>query len=299
MAAIAPEALACRSCSAVSKPPCPQAGHALSNHVRHVRRTPVLQFLPDSASRPDVSTSAAPFLVILTGAGISQQSGLHTFRDADGVWARVRLEDVATPEAFARDAARVHAFYNDRRLHLQDPAVQPNPAHLALARLEQHWPGEFLLITQNVDDLHERAGSRRLVHMHGELRRARCELCGVRLAWDATLGSHTACPSCHRTGGMRPDVVWFGEMPIGLDQAYEALGRCSLFASIGTSGAVYPAAQFVAEANEAGAHTVELNLEPSARASLFAECHHGPAATIVPTWVDRLLAEYPGAARSS
>ena len=234
---------------------------------------------------------ASPDIVILTGAGISRESGLHTFRDADGIWAKVRIEDVATPEAFARDPARVHAFYNTRRRQLQDPVIQPNAAHRALARLEQaHPPGAVLAITQNVDDLHERAGTTNLLHMHGELRRVRCLHCGAACSWLDDLATSTPCPTCARTGGMRPDIVWFGEMPLGLDQAYAALAHCRLFVSIGTSGAVYPAANFVAEARAGGAHTLELNLEPSERASLFHDHHHGPAAIVVPTWVDHLLA---------
>lgn len=237
-----------------------------------------------------MSAHASPFLVILTGAGVSRESGLDTFRDADGVWSKVRLEDVATPDAFARDPAGVHDFYNARRRQLRDAAVQPNAAHRALARLERAWAGDFLLVTQNVDDLHERAGSRSVLHVHGELRRARCTHCENTCPWDDDLSLDTRCPRCGLARGMRPDVVWFGEMPLGLDRAYEALARCTLFASIGTSGAVYPAAQFVVEAKDAGAHTVELNLEPSARASLFDELHHGPAGTVVPAWADRVLA---------
>ena len=236
---------------------------------------------------------ACPDLVILTGAGISRESGLHTFRDPDGVWASVRIEDVATPEAFARDPERVHAFYNARRAKLRDPSIAPNAAHRALARLEQAWPAGFLLITQNVDDLHERAGSRRLLHMHGELRRVRCTGCDAAFAWLEDLSTTTPCPHCGRPAGLRPDIVWFGEIPVGLDEAFAALGRCGLFAAIGTSGVVYPAAHFVAEARDAGAHTIELNLEPSNRASLFHEHIHGPAATVVPQWVDRLLDSPP------
>ncbi len=231
-------------------------------------------------------------LVILTGAGISRESGLHTFRDPDGIWSKVRIEDVATPEAFARDSGRVHAFYNARRRQLLDPAIQPNAAHRALVRLEQAWHGGFLLITQNVDDLHERAGNSRLLHMHGELQRARCSACGATAPWRDDLSTTTSCPACQRTGAMRPDIVWFGETPIALDTAYDALARCSLFAAIGTSGAVYPAAQFVAEALAAGARTIELNLEPSERTTLFHEHRHGPAATIVPAWVDTLIATH-------
>jgi len=241
-----------------------------------------------------VTPARAPDIVILTGAGISRESGLATFRDADGVWASVRIEDVATPEAFARDPARVHAFYNARRRQLRDPAIRPNAAHLALARLEQaRPPGAVLVITQNVDDLHERAGTKHLLHMHGELRRVRCTHCSAARSWLEDLGTSTPCPACARTSGMRPDIVWFGEMPLGLDEAYAALAHCRLFVSIGTSGAVYPAANFVAEARAGGAHTLELNLEPSARASLFHERRHGPAATIVPAWVEQILATPP------
>lgn len=229
-------------------------------------------------------------IVILTGAGISKESGLHTFRDADGIWATVRIEDVATPEAFARDKARVHAFYNARRRQLVDPSMAPNAAHLALARLERDWGGEVLLVTQNVDDLHARAGSRNLRHMHGELLKSRCAACGDvrdrRDALDATL----ACEACGETGGLRPHVVWFGEMPLFMDEIAAALEDCALFVSIGTSGNVYPAAGFVAAARAAGAQTVELNLEPSQGAALFDLSDYGPAGEIVPRFVDALLA---------
>ncbi len=228
-------------------------------------------------------TGAAPGLVILTGAGVSAESGLSTFRDPDGIWQRVRIEDVATPSAFARDPARVHAFYNARRAQL--PAAQPNAAHLALARLQREWPGPFLLVTQNVDDLHDRAGSHPL-HMHGELRRVRCLACGTRHGWDADLTTATPCPAC-AAPRLRPDIVWFGEMPMEMDRIGAALDACGLFASIGTSGNVYPAAGFVQDAMHA--HRVELNLEPSAGSALFDEAHHGPATEVVPAWVDRLL----------
>ena len=227
-----------------------------------------------------------PSVVILTGAGISAESGLSTFRDPDGLWQRVRIEDVATPEAFARDPAHVHAFYNARRAQLAD--VQPNAAHLALTRLEREWPGAFLLVTQNVDDLHDRAGSRPL-HMHGELRRVRCLACGARHGWAADLSTSTPCPSC-AAPRLRPDIVWFGEMPMGMDRIEAALDGCGLFLSIGTSGNVYPAAGFVEDA--AQAHKVELNLEPSAGSELFDEAHHGPATQVVPAFVDRLLREW-------
>ncbi|MBR0672088.1 NAD-dependent deacylase [Neoroseomonas soli] len=228
-------------------------------------------------------------IVVLTGAGISRESGLATFRDTDGIWARVRIEEVATPEAFARDPCRVQAFYNARRAQLADPALAPNAAHLALARLEREWPGEVLLVTQNVDDLHERAGSRHLLHMHGELGKARCLACGAASPWSADIEPISACPACGATGRLRPHVVWFGEMPMEMDRIDEALGRCGLFVSIGTSGSVYPAAGFVAGVR-GRARTVELNLEPSEGAMLFDEAIHGPATQVVPAFVDRLLA---------
>lgn len=227
-------------------------------------------------------------IVILTGAGISRESGLATFRDADGVWVKVRIEDVATPEAFARDPARVQGFYNARRAQLRDPAVAPNAAHAALARLERAWPGEVLLVTQNVDDLHERAGSARPLHMHGELAKARCLACGAVSPWREDIAPDSACPACAAPGRLRPHVVWFGEMPLGMDRIHGALGGCGLFVSIGTSGRVHPAAGFVA-AVRGRARTVELNLEPSDGASLFDEAIHGPATGIVPAFVDRLL----------
>lgn len=230
-------------------------------------------------------------IVVLTGAGISKDSGLDTFRDADGIWSRYRIEDVATPEAFARDPARVQAFYNARRRGLLDPAIAPNAAHAALARLEADWPGEVLLVTQNIDDLHERAGSRNLIHMHGELLKVRCVDCGHIAGWRGDLTVATGCPACGASGSVRPQVVWFGEMPLEMERISQALGRCRLFLSIGTSGTVYPAAGFVREARlGAGAHTVELNMEPSEGADLFHEHHHGPARSIVPAFVDRLLA---------
>ncbi len=226
-------------------------------------------------------------IVILTGAGISAESGVATFRDKDGIWSRYSIDEVATPGAFRRNPALVHDFYNERRR--QHAGVRPNPAHAALARLEREHEGEVLIVTQNIDALHEAAGSRNVIHMHGELLKALCAACGARLPWQEDLSTELACPACGRTGGLRPDVVWFGEMPYHMDRIAEALGRCDLFLSIGTSGTVYPAAGFVAEARAAGAHTVELNLEPSDGVSLFHEAIHGPAGTIVPAYVDRLL----------
>lgn len=229
-------------------------------------------------------------VVVLTGAGISQESGLDTFRCKDGIWAKVRLEDVCTPEGFARDPAQVQAFYNDRRRGLRAPDVAPNPAHLALARLERDWPDEVLVITQNIDNLHERAGTRALIHMHGELAKARCLACGAVVPWENDLGAADACPRCGQAGGLRPHIVWFGEVPLDMDAIQAALERCALFIAIGTSGNVYPAAGFVAAIRALGqAHTVEINLEPSLGANLFAESRYGLASEMVPAFVDELL----------
>ena len=229
-------------------------------------------------------------IVVLTGAGISKESGLDTFRDKDGIWSKVRLEDVATPEAFQRDPERVHAFYNSRRAGLMSENVLPNAAHQALARLESDWPGQVLLVTQNIDNLHERAGSRNLVHMHGELLKGRCLHCSEITPWHDPMGLASRCPRCRQAGGMRVDVVWFGEMPYEMERIYAALAKCHLFISIGTSGNVYPAAGFVEEARTvARAHTVELNLERSEGYTLFHEHRYGPATQIVPAFVDELL----------
>ena len=230
-------------------------------------------------------------IVILTGAGISKESGLETFRDADGIWAKVSIEDVATPEAFARNPERVHAFYNDRRRGLLNSNVQPNAAHRALAKLEADWPGQVLLVTQNIDDLHERAGSTSLIHMHGEILRARCLACGDSQPWAEDMSPTSVCQSCATVGRLRVNVVWFGEVPFEMERIYGALAACDLFLSIGTSGNVYPAAGFVQEARLGGkAHTVELNLEPSEGHSLFAEGRYGPASELVPDYVEQLLA---------
>lgn len=230
-------------------------------------------------------------IVVLTGAGISQESGLDTFRDPNGIWSKYRVEDVATPGAFARDPRKVHDFYNLRRRNLLSGHVRPNAAHAALAELERRWPSEFLLVTQNVDDLHERAGSRKLIHMHGEMRKARCAACGAVIVNDADLSVETTCAACTRPGFMRPQVVMFGEMPLEMERIGAGLAACDLFVSIGTSGNVHPAAGFVAEANAAGAHTIELNLEPSLGHSHFAESRYGKATEIVPDFVAALLAE--------
>ena len=237
-----------------------------------------------------MSARSKRHIVVLTGAGISKESGLDTFRDADGIWAKVRVEDVATPEAFARDPVAVHAFYNARRSRLAGVGVHPNAAHEALARLAGEWPGRVLVVTQNIDDLHERAGSRNLVHMHGELLKVRCAACAHVFPWTGDLGLGQACGDCAATGTLRPHVVWFGEMPMEMERIYNELSACALFMSVGTSGNVYPAAGFVEHVGLSGdAHTVELNLEPSVGASLFAETVYGPATEVVPAYVDRIL----------
>lgn len=230
-------------------------------------------------------------IVILTGAGISKESGLDTFRDADGIWSKVRIEDVATPDAFARDPERVHAFYNARRRGLLADDVLPNAAHHALAKLEAGWPGGVLVVTQNIDDLHERAGSSNLIHMHGELLKSRCSACGNISDCREDLNVAQACDACGETGGLRPHVVWFGEMPLAMDRIEQALLKAGLFMSIGTSGNVYPAAGFVEMVRDyARGYTVELNLEPSSGATSFAEKIYGAAGEIVPAYVEDLLA---------
>lgn len=228
-------------------------------------------------------------IVILTGAGISAESGLNTFRGPDGLWEGHRIEDVATPEGFARDPALVHGFYDARRARLCE--VQPNAAHLALARLDAEWPGELLIITQNVDDLHERAGTQRLMHMHGRLTSGWCRACDQRFGWAGPMGDGAVCPVCHVAGKVRPDIVWFGEMPYEMDRIDRALSACDFFVSIGTSGAVYPAAGFVQTARYCGAHTLEINLEPSQGSIFFDERRYGKAGSEVPIWVNEVLAE--------
>ena len=229
----------------------------------------------------------ASSIVILTGAGISAESGLATFRGEDGLWEGHRVEDVATPEAFARDPALVHTFYNARRAALC--TVEPNAAHLALARLDKEWTGEFLLVTQNVDDLHERAGSKRLIHMHGENCKGWCLCCDARFPWKGPMNQGSGCPECSAVGQVRPDIVWFGEMPYEMDRIEDALRRCDVFLSIGTSGAVYPAAGFVQTARYCGAHTLEINLEPSQGSIYFHESRMGKASELVPDFVDAIL----------
>ena len=231
-------------------------------------------------------------IVILTGAGISAESGIDTFRSAGGqngpsLWEQHKVEDVATPDGFARDPELVLRFYDMRRAAIQ--TKQPNPAHYALARLDQQWPGELLIVTQNVDDLHTRAGARRVLHMHGEHLNAWCTSCDVRVPWKDPLIERPPCPVCAaRT--LRPDVVWFGELPYRMDEIYAALRACDLFVSIGTSGAVYPAAGFVQNAVELGAQTLELNLELSQGSRMFHDTRLGPASELVPEWVAEMLA---------
>lgn len=226
-------------------------------------------------------------IVVLTGAGLSAESGLATFRDKGGIWAKYDYRDVATPEGFAKNPALVHEFYNMRRRAHAD--VKPNAAHVALARLEALHRGRVTIVTQNVDTLHEQAGTKNLIHMHGEIIKVFCRHCDVRCVWRDDLALSTCCPGCGKAGGMRPDIVWFGEMPYHMDRIAEVLAAADLFISIGTSGNVYPAAGFVREVKSRGARTVELNLEPSAGANLFDEAVHGPATEIVPAYVTELL----------
>jgi NAD-dependent deacetylase len=225
-------------------------------------------------------------IVVLTGAGLSAESGLATFRDSNGIWSKYDYRAVATPEGFAANPNLVHEFYNMRRR--AHATVKPNAAHLALAELERAFPN-IVIVTQNVDALHEAAGTKKLIHMHGELLRAMCAACGARHSWHDDLSTDLACEDCGRVGGLRPDVVWFGEMPYHMERITRLLTSCDLFVSIGTSGHVYPAAGFVEIAQDVDAHSVELNLEPSQGASLFTEAFYGPATEIVPSYVRRLM----------
>ncbi|HEX2892653.1 MAG TPA: NAD-dependent deacylase [Marmoricola sp.] len=224
-------------------------------------------------------------VVVLTGAGISAESGLPTFRDTGGLWEGHRPEDVATPEAFAADPDLVLRFYDERRAALA--RVQPNAAHRALARLEDALGEDLFLVTQNVDDLHERGGSRRVHHLHGRLRWARCQACGTQVPWQGTLVERPPCPACGRPS-LRPDVVWFGELPHETEAVHAALREAQLFVAIGTSGTVYPAAAFVHHALAVGAHTLRLDLRAEGRGD-FDESRHGRAAELVPAWVDEMV----------
>ncbi len=232
---------------------------------------------------------------ILTGAGISAESGLSTFRDKGGLWSKYKIEDVASIEGYERDPQRVLDFYNLRRNAHGD--VKPNAAHVALAKLQSHWAehgAAVTICTQNIDNLHERAGSKRVIHMHGELAKVRCHDCGDISLADGDLSINLGCASCDRIGGMRPHVVWFGETPLGMDDIYEALAASNLFVSIGTSGSVYPAAGFVRAAREAGMPTMEINLEPSENASAFDVARYGKASEAVPLWVDEMIGAVQG-----
>ncbi len=230
-------------------------------------------------------------IVILTGAGISAESGLNTFRGPGGLWEGHRVEDICTPEALARDRALVLDFYDQRRAALA--TVGPNPAHIALARLEREWVGDLLVITQNVDDLHERGGLKQVLHMHGELMSALCEACGARPAFGGAMLEGPVCAGCGEAGTIRPDIVFFGEMPYQMDRIDRAIRDADLFVSVGTSGAVYPAAGYVQQARHAGARTLELNLDPSAGSVFFHETRLGPASVLVPEWVAEVLASQP------
>lgn len=234
-----------------------------------------------------------PRIVVLTGAGISAESGLRTFRDHDGLWEGERVEDVATPEAYARNPAKVHAFYNQRRVQLQQPQVMPNAAHLALAQLEAAWPGSFLLVTQNVDNLHERAGSRQVLHMHGELLCSRCTHCAQVSTCKHDLNSTSSCNQCHTRGSLRPHIVWFGEVPMHMDAISAALEHCEVFIAVGTSGAVYPAAGFVRTV-PAACRKIEANMRGTHSTDAFAEHWTGPAGQQVPALVAALLNDYGG-----
>lgn len=234
------------------------------------------------------------YVVVLTGAGISAESGIKTFRDSNGLWENHAIEDVATPEGFAKNPALVHAFYNERRRQLFE--VSANAGHLALVKLEKALSDQgcnFLLITQNVDDLHERAGSRQLLHMHGELRQVRCRHSGAIFSHLDDCSEASVCPCCNQQQALRPHIVWFGEMPLGMDEIEKSLSQCDLFIAIGTSGRVYPAAGFVQQAKAYGAHTVEINAEPSEVEGLFDESHYGPATAVLPTYVNRLIGQLP------
>ena len=225
-------------------------------------------------------------IVILTGAGISAESGLRTFRADDGLWEDHRVEDVATPQGFRRDPELVQRFYDERRVNIL--AAEPNAAHRALGTLDSVWDGELLIVTQNIDDLHERGGAKRVLHMHGEGLSVWCLACDARHRWTGTLRDNPPCPACAEPA-LRPDIVWFGEMPYEMERIFAALARADLFVSIGTSGAVYPAAGFVQQAKSAGARTLELNLERSQGSHWFDESRLGPASELVPAWVEEML----------
>lgn len=228
-------------------------------------------------------------VVVLTGAGISAESGIKTFRDSNGLWEEHRIEDVATPEGFERNSELVYGFYNQRRHQLLNPDVKPNKAHLALAKLESVLGENVTLITQNVDNLHQRAGNKNVLHMHGSLLSARCLNSGICSPIFNNLDHSNQCDCCLPSHSMRPDIVWFGEMPKFMPQIEKRLSQADIFIAIGTSGTVYPAAGFVSLANQSGAHSVELNMEPSFGENEFTEKHYGPATEIVVEFVEKLL----------
>jgi NAD-dependent deacetylase len=228
-------------------------------------------------------------IVVLTGAGVSAESGVPTFRDAGGLWEGHRIEEVATPHAFERNPELVHHFYNQRRADVQ--TRNPNAAHLAIAKLQLSQKCNVTLVTQNVDDLHERGGCVDVLHMHGELLRIRCEFCGMKSRWNEPLNRSIVCAQCQRPGDLRPDIVWFGEMPYFLDRIDDALKVCDLFVAIGTSGVVYPAAGFVDVANRRGIPSIEFNLKQTELSSIFTECRPGPATETISLWVEQLLSE--------
>jgi len=228
-------------------------------------------------------------IVILTGAGISAESGIQTFRAQDGLWENHRIDEVATPEGFERDPVLIQRFYNLRRQPLLDSEVSPNPAHVALALLEQQFSGEFMLITQNIDNLHEQAGSKNVLHMHGEILKMRCNRTQKIFPCLAPITVDQLCECCQQASNLRPHIVWFGEMPLFMDEIYQALTGCDLFVAIGTSGNVYPAAGFVQMANQAGAKTLEINLEESNVATDFDDAIYGKAGDVLPSWVETLF----------
>ncbi|MDR2386488.1 MAG: NAD-dependent deacylase [Deltaproteobacteria bacterium] len=240
-------------------------------------------------------------IFVLTGAGISRESGLDTFRDKDGLWSKVNIEDVATPRAFKKDPVRVLEFYDFRRKELLSGDIKPNPAHQALARLESQIsnyraekglkkPGLFL-VTQNVDDLHERGGSKQVCHTHGSLLWAKCQACDHKFKWLKNLSLEEVCPKCQAQGQLRPDVVWFEEMPYHLEEIETNLKNCHLFVSIGTSGLVYPAASYLRVAKKLKVPTLEINIAPTGSANLYDRGFYGPASEAVPQWVDEVISQ--------
>ncbi len=236
-------------------------------------------------------------ILILTGAGISADSGIATFRAADGLWENHPVEEVATPEGYARNPQLVQRFYNERRAELLSPHIKPNAAHRALAELEQHFQqekwGSVTIVTQNIDNLHERGGSQSVWHMHGELLKLRCPNSEQLYDWATSepVTEHVRCRCCSKSYPLRPHIVWFGEMPLYLEEIAYQLAQATLFVAIGTSGNVYPAAGFVAEAKALGIPTLAFNLEPSSNITLFDRTIYGRAAETIPRWVDEMISE--------